>query len=222
MKKIIPLFSLTLLCVFLLVSCGTKYYYGEQFTYAIEDGGLTIIDVVDSSIEDLVIPESENGRNVLSIDPNMFYNNDNIKSISLPSTLKSIGDSCFALCDSFETITLSPSMHMVTMRSFMSCKGLKEVIIPEGIKVIEMHAFTKCENILTIMLPSTITRIDSSAFYNNKSLEAVYYNGSADDFENIKIEKYNNDYFLDNIYYYSEDYIEGNYWQYVDGNPSKW
>ena len=63
-----------------------------------------------------------------------------LEYVSFPSTLKSVGDSCF------------------------DNSKLTEIILPEGVERLERSAFARCNNVTRIELPSTLKYIDSGAF----------------------------------------------------------
>ncbi len=232
MKKCFPLIGLILL-IFMLVSCAEVTYNGEEFSYVKENGGLTVTKTTLTNPTELNIPKSEGGKNVLRIDDLAFdgiVNNgnlDNVIKISVPDTVTYIGSSAFANLSSLEDITLSNSLYMISSKTFLLCKNLKSVVVPEGVKTIENNAFRKCYSLEYVILPLSIKRIDSSAFEVSTSdtkgvLNAVYYSGSSDDWNSVKAEKGDNDELFNNLYYYSETQILGNYWHYVDGKPTKW
>lgn len=222
MKKLFPL-SLLVLFVLMLVSCGDKYYSTKDFTYVIENGGLSLVECnIDGPVDVTIVDVEENGKKVLSIDDMVFYKSKTLESIYIPDTVKTVGDACFGYCSKLKSVRLSPSMYMITLRTFMYCTGLEEINIPEGIKMIESHAFSHCTALKNVVIPSSIKEIDSSAFYLCSSMEYAFYAGTEEDWNKIKIQKYYNDNLLDNLYYYSETELSGNYWHYVDGVATAW
>ena len=63
------------------------------------------------------------------------------------------------------------------------------VVLPEGVK--EIGTMSLPGSMASLTLPASLEKIDSSVFYNSISVDAVYYNGTAADWENITIEKGN-------------------------------
>lgn len=78
-----------------------------------------------------------------------FYGYKALKSVTLPSTLTSLGDQVFA-----------------------NCLGLTEVVVPEGVTTIG-SAFFSCENLKSVTLPSTLETFTGNTFYGNKALEEI-------------------------------------------------
>ena len=114
-----------------------------------------------------------------------FY--ENIVSVSLPSTLKRIGEQAFARCRSITSIalpagleeigayafTICTEMPNVTIPgsvkeigefAFSLCSSLTEVNISHGTQVIGRGAFAECSNLSKISLSNTVTEIGQIAF----------------------------------------------------------
>ena len=73
-------------------------------------------------------------------------------------------------------------------------------------------------------IPDSVTSIGVSAFEYCNSLTEVYYNGSAEEWNRISIDSYNNPLKNATRYYYSETEPTeaGNYWHWVDGEVVVW
>jgi hypothetical protein len=77
----------------------------------------------------------------------------------------------------------------------------------------------------TVVLSNNIGTISAGAFENCNKLSRVFYCGTQDKREsNLWIENQNDPIALATWYYYSEEKPEeeGNYWHYVDGEPTVW
>lgn len=79
-----------------------------------------------------------------------FWWNPNLETISLPSTLKSIGDNSFA-----------------------GCPKIKKVVFPEGFERFISQCFWDCDSLETVELPSTLKEMDDETFYRCKNLKTV-------------------------------------------------
>lgn len=102
--------------------------------------------------------------------------------------------------------------------------GIEAVTVPEGVLCIEDDAFAACTSLSWIVLPSTLTAIDRWAFDNCPALAAVYYRGTAEEWETLDISSDNTALTDATLYFYSETApdTEGNFWRYVDGVPTPW
>lgn len=64
-----------------------------------------------------------------------------LRSVTLPNSLRSIGESAFA-----------------------GCKNLTDIALPEGLEVIKDTAFRDCESLAELTLPSTLLEVGARAF----------------------------------------------------------
>ncbi len=114
------------------------------------------------------IPES-----VIKIYNSSFSQSKNLKNITFPDNLKTIGIEAFSFCEGLTELTLPGSMEQINSLSFYYCTNLKNVIIPEGVKTIGSNAFLHCEALESIILPDSLERIsmnvfDSTAYFENE------------------------------------------------------
>ncbi|MBQ6042224.1 MAG: leucine-rich repeat protein [Oscillospiraceae bacterium] len=70
-----------------------------------------------------------------------FSNCENLKSVTIPGTVKSIGTNAFAGCTSLETVTLQNGIQTVGMNAFLDCRALNSITIPLSVKQIGGAAF---------------------------------------------------------------------------------
>ena len=104
---------------------------------------------------------------VTSIGGNAFYRCEGITSVTLPSTLKSIGGNAFAYTN-IETVTIPSSVTEIEEYAFQNCANLTSVTIPEGVTKIGFSAFERT-GLTELTLPSTI-RSMSQSFYGCEKL----------------------------------------------------
>ena len=69
-------------------------------------GGYEVVGLDDKAGEDIKIPESYKGKDIVSIADNAFYG-AKIKKVTIPSTLKSVGNQAFAYCERLEGVYIS-------------------------------------------------------------------------------------------------------------------
>ena len=123
----------------------------------------------------------------VSIGSRAFYGCSNLKNVTLPSSLRTIGkqalastglesftmpdtiytlgESVFYNCKSLQTVTLSKNLQEIPVMLFGSCSSLSNVYIPENISTIRGHAFSMCTALKSIALPKSLTAIENYAFY---------------------------------------------------------
>ena len=135
-------------------------------------------------LESVVIPES-----VTSIGDNAFDTCESLKSLSLPLGLKSIGWFAFIHCRSLESIVLPESLETIPMSVFSECSKLAKITIPGGVTSIGSNAF-RGTAITEITIPVSVQVIDSHAFSYCKSFTTLFYEGTAEQWEEIQKRSY--------------------------------
>lgn len=168
---------------------------GDMFSFQssldvpwLKDGGNT-------KIKSVVI-----GEGITGLANNMLVGTANLTSVTLPSTVKRIGENAF---------------------SNSGVTGI--VVLNNGLEIIERDAFKNARNITGIILPKTVKTIGYAAF-EGSALTNVYYNGLGAEF-NITVDGANDVFNSAVASYYSKN-APGNpgpYWYYGAGNvPTNW
>ncbi len=96
-----------------------------------------------------------------------FYNRYSsyaLRSISIPITVKTIGDHAFSNCDGLISITFPISIKRIYTRAFEDCDGLTSVTIPDSVNSIGAYAFQKCDKLNNIVIGKSVTSIGNNAF----------------------------------------------------------
>ena len=140
--------------------------------YNIEFGWTsTIIDNAFNncfSLTSITIPSS-----VTSIGKGVFYKCSGFTSITIPEGVTSIGGDAFYNCSNLTSITIPSSVTSIGYRAFYECSKLTSVTIPEGVTSIGYRAFESCIGLTSVNIPSSVTRIENSTFENCSSLTSI-------------------------------------------------
>lgn len=86
-----------------------------------------------------------------------------ITSITLPNTLKEIGDGAFLGCERLSSIVIPDSVTSWGDYVFSYCVLLEDVVLPETLKTIGLYSFAGCESLENINLEH-VTEIKDYAF----------------------------------------------------------
>ena len=122
----------------------------------------------NTQLKAVSIPES-----VISIGSEAFFG-CGLQSITIPNSVVCIGDRTFVGCDNLSTVQLSESVTEISKNMFDGCSSLSSIIIPNSITKIRTQAFHFCTNMTSIVIPNSVTEIGESAFagcYNLASIE---------------------------------------------------
>lgn len=111
------------------------------------------------------------------------FANSNIQSVTIPSSLESIGERAFRACKGLTTVTLPSdgSLRSIGARSFDQCLNLSTISIPASVTEIIGYAFNGCTNLTSVEIEdnSQLQKIYSSAFAACPKLAEFTFNGSA-------------------------------------------
>lgn len=137
---------------------GTTLYFDTHTGY---------ITGSQSEASQVTIPDAILGVPVKGIGKDVFYGNEFVESVTLPSSL----------------------VYMES-NAFRGCKKLASIRIPSGTVLIGHSAFEGCSALTSVALPTSVNTIQSDAFYGT-GLQEVYYDGDSVDWNKIEIGSYN-------------------------------
>ena len=122
-----------------------------------------------TSIEGNIITYPNN-----TIPDDAFMNKSTLTSITLPSTITSIGDGAFFNCTKLSSITVPASVTTIGGSAFSNCSKLYDVSFssPSSLTSIGNYAFKKCSTIIYFSIPSTVNFIGEYAF---SECSGLYY-----------------------------------------------
>ena len=146
-----------------------------------------------SSLTSINIPDS-----VTSIEDAAF-NGTGLTSVSIPNSVTKMGDYVFDECRNLESVTLSSNITIIGTCTFAGCSSLTSIAIPNGVTSIGGQAFSSCGALNYVVIPDTVTSIGEYAFSDN--LSAIYYEGSEQQWSNIKFANENTPWPSTKIYY---------------------
>ena len=168
----------------------------------------------------IIIPDS-----VTSIGNGAFGYCTGLTSVTIGNGVQSMGVEAFAYCFGLTSVTIGSGVTSIGESTFGGCINLASIVIPNGVTSIGGIAFAYCNSLTSIIIPESVTSIGDMAFAECNTLKAVYYRGTATQWQAVTI---GSDPFMSTttVYCYSETppTDTGNYWHFdTDGvTPVKW
>ncbi len=131
--------------------------------YRRENGGLTVFGYVGTD-KDIVIPGKVAGLNVLKIGANAFRDNNVIETVTIGAGITAIDTMAFDEAENLKSVILPSTLKTIEALAFSYTK-LTEVIIPEGLETLSGSAFMCNYFLKKVTLPSTLSQINTNPFY---------------------------------------------------------
>lgn len=137
-----------------------------------------------SSLAEIDLPDT-----VTRVDIYAFNECFALKRVKLSSSLTVIADHAFANCSSLEVVEIPEGVTEVHERAFYCCASLREVLLPESLTTygLQFGAFENCRPTV-LRIGSGITCITEGMLCCSQNLEHIYYNGTKEAWESIRID----------------------------------
>lgn len=165
------------------------YDSNQRFHYKIvsEEDGTCSLGAGFFCKEHVVLPAVVNGYVVIGIEKGAFEDEDEMVSISLPSTLQYIKTEAFYHCtvqdvyitslEAWNNITMYKSLSNPLKRDlYLNDEKVTNLVLPNTIT--SVSANFSCGHFLSVTIPKTVTSIASGAFSSNTLLDVYVKNSS--------------------------------------------
>ena len=123
-----------------------------DFSFIISGNGYALTGYSGTDTE-VTVPAEYMGKAVTIINSSAFYDCSFITKISLPNTIKEIGNSAFGYCTALKTIEI-PACTRILDSVFIGCISLEEVTLPDGLISIGNNLFANCNSLNKVTILS--------------------------------------------------------------------
>lgn len=143
-------------------------------------GNITIPDSVRFSGKDYAVTSIEDGAfsscaslNSITLPStivtigNQAFQGTALHDIVIPNSVTSIGSAAFSHCAKLRNITQSQSITTISESTFYNCTALRSLTVPSNVAHIGNNAFQNCTNLQNIILEPLSLSIGEKAFYND-------------------------------------------------------
>ncbi|MBQ6265265.1 MAG: leucine-rich repeat domain-containing protein [Clostridia bacterium] len=170
------------------------------------------------------------GNSVTSIGNSAFYNCTGLTSITIPDSVTSIGNKAFYCCTGLTSVTIGNSVTGIGDYAFYGCTGLTEinynaknaadlfsesqvfmnagstgrridVTFGDGVENIPAYLFYNQPYVKTVTLTNSVKTIGRYAFQDSTGLTDIYFYGTEEEWNSIRIRDYNNCLYDSDIHY---------------------
>lgn len=150
-----------------------KSTVGLTFT-AINENECALSGIGACVDQHIVIPSEYMGRTVVKIADMAFAHNHNILSITIPSSVKALGDYAFAWCQALHSVCMeNHGVQSIGERCFIGCDNMLHLYLGDSLKTIGEKAFAFCSDLETLSLPYGTREVGHSAFEGCRALTSV-------------------------------------------------
>ncbi|WP_414733921.1 leucine-rich repeat protein [Acetobacterium carbinolicum] len=143
-------------------------------SFEVKNGTITKID---NSSTDIVIPENIDGVPITAIGARTFDGHDQLKNVTIPKTVTSMGWSAFRGCTRLDTVTFEAGSKLTEIGddAFYGCRSLTTIQIPASVTSMGSSAFLGCTSLDTVTFEadSELTAIGDNAFRGCDSLKEI-------------------------------------------------
>ncbi|MBQ8827647.1 MAG: leucine-rich repeat protein [Clostridia bacterium] len=153
---------------------------GTEESQALVVGDGILIKSLDGSIPEgtKAIASYTFGSDKTEITEKEFYDSTLPVTITIPSTVKTIGDSAFYYATNLKEINIEDGIKEIGEKAFYGCTSLTSVKLPSTLEKVSNYMFYGCAALEEIELPDSVKEIGDYAFYNCLSLETINYPAS--------------------------------------------
>lgn len=102
---------------------------------------------------------------------------ENLREVSLPEGLISLGKSAFLSCAQIQEIRLPKSLKTLGDGALAGCRSLTEIELPEGLEMIDNYALASC-NFTSVVIPASVTQMGYCVFNSDFNLKTVEIKGN--------------------------------------------
>ena len=177
-------------------------FYHQSYTleyYVSANGREATVTGFRGTADNVTILPIYYGYKITAIADRAFYGCEDLKSISIPSSVRTIGNYAFYKCESLKSAGLG-SVESVGLKSFSYCQSLRSIDIPttiekiggyafygsglESLKIpgnttVGKGAFSECKDLKTVSFAGHGSTIGTRAFYNDRSLSSLDLSGAS-------------------------------------------
>lgn len=99
-----------------------------------------------------------------------FAESDRLTKVSLPSSVKRIGNYAFGDCEALREVNTGSNVEFIGTMAFYNCPALEHIDLGNKLREIGNYAFQNCSALQNVSIPKTVEKIGIQAFYESSGL----------------------------------------------------
>ena len=119
------------------------------------------------------IPETHNGKPVVSLRGNAFSDMFFLESVKLPDTLKEIRGQAFKNCISLRNVNIPKNLEYLGWSAFSNATSIKSIVLPDSLTYLWWEAFNWAISLENVVLSKNLTEIRWNTFMGCTSLKSI-------------------------------------------------
>ncbi|MDD6051360.1 MAG: leucine-rich repeat protein [Clostridiales bacterium] len=147
-------------------SCNT-----DDYEYTADESGVTITRYIGDKHR-VAVPEEIDGKPVVALAEKAFYE-AGVTWVSIPDSVRDIGDFCFSGCDRLQTLHLPQGLTELPSAMLESCFRLLDLDIPDSVLAIGEGVFWGNFYLTELRLPASLQTLAGMNFVMAHSLEKI-------------------------------------------------
>ena len=187
-KRIVCLGTAVFVAVAAARAATTVEIDGTTWTYTLSSGNATITAVAPAD-GTLIVPSEIDGHPVTTIRYNVGKGCENITSLVVADSVKTIGYGAFALCASLGEVVLGDGVTTIGSSTsansnptagnyaFGGCAALTNVVFGSSLVTLN-GSFCKCTALERVVLPESLVTIGADAFFGCERLISAEFGGN--------------------------------------------
>ena len=101
------------------------------------------------------------------------FTESGIENITLPESVRKIGNTCFSNCANLSSVTMSNGLKIIENYAFNECANLTKIEVPNSVTIIGSNAFRMCPKLEDVTIGDNVQTIGIEAFHNCTALKEI-------------------------------------------------
>ncbi|MBQ2828935.1 MAG: leucine-rich repeat domain-containing protein [Clostridia bacterium] len=173
-----------------------KMYISADFEYYLNEKSEAVISRYIGKEKNVTVPKTLDNHTVTTIAPLGFSSlsfidvsaegyrykegekwyivTNNLLSVTLPDTIKTIGDYAFAYNGSLEKVNIPSGVSEIPQECFFGCKKMVNMYLPDSVREIGSSAFEGCEVLESVEMRGVVNVGDKAFYQCNKLVDVIF------------------------------------------------